>query len=159
MKTGNIICSDGNVINIGDFLGGKVVGHVENLDEYSPSSGDVICSDGRIVNVGDCMAEISALFMFSDGEIEPVLNGLSERLVLISAAMYAYKGYQVFAGETALSEVLDISEPFITAAGAFDSSELYVSLVRFDESNVLTRVVPFLYGDKKLFKLAIIREE
>ena len=64
MKTGNIICSDGTIINIGDFLGGKVVGHVENLDEYSPSSGDIICSDGSIKNVGDYMAGISALFTF-----------------------------------------------------------------------------------------------
>lgn len=56
--SGNMIKSDGTVINIADLIGGTVVGHRDDADTFPPRSGIMVKSDGTVVNIADVIENL-----------------------------------------------------------------------------------------------------
>lgn len=73
--SGNMIKSDGTVINIADLIRGTVVGHRDDADTFLPRSGTMIKSDGTVVNIADAIENFAKVDSeLSSNSENPVQN-------------------------------------------------------------------------------------
>lgn len=56
--SGEMIKSDGTVINVADLLGGTDMGKKVDISKYIPRSGNMVKSDGTVVNVADVIEQL-----------------------------------------------------------------------------------------------------
>ena len=103
-------------------------------------------------------AENIMFMLGSDGVIQTVISGMTEKITFTNPSLYAFCGYKVYAGDTLLSEnSLSMSDSFTTAYSAFDSGELTAALLRTDGTEAVRAAIKVVeHGGVKYVKLVVV---